>query len=269
MTYYPPLFLSHGAPNMALHDTPVRSFMSQLGSQFQKPKAIVICSAHFETKGTVVVTDPNPEMIYDFRGFESELYNFKYSADGEPNLAHKVLGLLEASNIDAVAKPERGFDHGVWVPLALAWPEADIPIVQISIDPDETPEYHYKLGRALSSLAHENIALIGSGNITHNLHAVFTRGTNADTDQKMKVYADEFLSWFNSQIDSGNSDMFLNYRENAPFSEENHPTDEHLLPIFFTLGVAGENYRAEKLHQSFTFDFLAMDAWGFHPQTSA
>ena len=266
MPIFPPLFLSHGAPNMALHDTPVRKFMRDLGSRHQRPDAIVSVSAHFETLGTAVVTDASPGMIYDFRGFESELYEMRYPAPGYPHLAVEIANLLESMGMEVAKLDHRGFDHGTWVPLSLVWPDADIPIVQVSIDPDESPEYHFKLGRALSTLPGRNIAVVGTGNITHNLPALFNKGSDPELDANIKKYVDEFLNWFDSELESGNPDKLLNYRNNAPFASENHPTDEHLLPIFVAMGAAGDGYGAQKIHASYEFDFLAMDAWEFTPQ---
>lgn len=265
MPTFPPLFLSHGAPNMGLRDLPVRDFLRNLSANYQKPDAIIAISAHFETKGTVVVTDPGPEMIYDFRGFESELYEQTYPAPGDPELADDVVALLKQAGLPISILEKRGFDHGTWVPLSLAYPDADIPIVQVSIDPDETPEFHYRLGQGLSALPSRNIAVIGTGNITHNLPALFQKGKDAHLDANIKHWVDEFLNWFDSELESGNVDNLLNYKEKAPFAAENHPTDEHLLPIYVALGAAGNKQKARKIHASYDFDFLAMDAWEFTP----
>lgn len=252
---------------MGLHDAPVRDFMRSLGKQYQKPEAIVVISAHFETNGTAVVTEPKPEMIYDFRGFEQELYEINYPASGAPALAHEVLKLVRKAGIAAVEIQQRGYDHGTWVPLSLAYPNADIPIVQVSIDPDETPEYHYRLGQALSCLSDRNIAIIGTGNITHNLPALFSKGRDLQLDKNIKGYVVDFLKWFDAQLESNHLENLLNYRSKAPFASENHPTDEHLLPIFVSLGAANGlspiKTKARKIHASYNFDFLAMDAWEF------
>ncbi len=266
--FFPPLFLSHGAPNMGLHDTPVREFILGVSERYQKPDAIVIVSAHFETNGTAVVSDETPEMIYDFRGFEPELQEVNYPAIGYPELAKEILGFFESAGIQAMDMPKRGYDHGAWVPLSLAYPKADIPIVQVSIDPNETPEYHYKLGQALSALPSRNIAIIGTGNITHNLQALFSKGRDVELDANIKRYIAEFLTWFDTQLESNHVENLLSYRNKAPFAVENHPTDEHLLPLFVALGAAnrnsGQKNKARKIHASYTFDLLAMDAWEFN-----
>ena len=266
MPTFPPLFLSHGAPNMGLRDLPVRDFMKTLSDNYQKPDAIISISAHFETKGTAVVSDPNPGMIYDFRGFENALYEQDYPAPGHPELAKEVAELISDTGRIVSVLSQRGFDHGTWVPLSLVYPDADIPIVQVSIDPDETPEFHYRLGQALSSLPQRNIAVIGTGNITHNLPALFQKGSDPHVDANIKEWVDVFLDWYGSQLESGSVDNLLNYKEKAPFAKENHPTDEHLLPIYVALGAAGEKQKARKIHASYDFDFLAMDAWEFAPQ---
>ncbi len=260
------LFLSHGAPNMGLHDTPVRQFMSGLGKKYPKPDVIVAVSAHFETAGAVVVADPKPEMIYDFRGFEAELHEAQYPAPGHPQLALQIADLLNAAEIPVQVIKKRGFDHGIWVPFSLAWPEADIPVVQVSIDPDETPQYHYRLGKALSTLPQQNILIVGTGNITHNLQALFSTDKSPQAIARVKHWVDEFLGWFDSELESGKSDNLLDYKQKAPFASENHPTDEHLLPIYVAMGAAGEHFSARKIHESFTYDFLAMDAWEFSSQ---
>lgn len=265
MQTFPPLFLSHGAPNMALHDTPVRQFMMTLGQEYQKPDAIVVASAHFETDDVCVVTDPNPEMIYDFRGFEPELYEMNYPAPGHTALADEVADLLETGGLNPKRLEKRGYDHGTWVPFSLVWPKADIPIVQVSISPDKSPDHHYRIGEALSGLPQRNIAVVGTGNITHNLQALFGKGRDAELDANIKSWVEKFLAWFDSEIESGNADNLMNYREEAPFAAENHPTDEHLLPIYVAMGAAGEEQKARKIHASYEFDFLAMDAWEFAP----
>lgn len=265
MPVFPPLFLSHGAPNMALKQSPVRSFMQAVARDYQKPDAIVSVSAHFETAGASVVTDPAPEMIYDFRGFEPVLYEVDYPAPGEPRLATEIADLIVDAGIEVTKLVKRGFDHGTWVPLSLVYPQADVPIVQLSIDPNEGPAYHYRLGQALTTLPSRNIAVIGTGNITHNLPALFSKGKDPHLDANIKAWVDEFLTWFGSELESGSVDNLLNYREKAPFAEENHPTDEHLLPIFVALGAAGPMQEARKIHASYDFEFLAMDAWEFKP----
>lgn len=152
--------------------------------------------------------------------------------------------------------------------MSLAYPTADVPIVQVSIDPDETPEYHYNIGKALASLPSRNIAIIGTGNITHNLPSLFNKGRDPELDANIKHYVADFLEWFDEQLISNHVENLLNYRSAAPFAVENHPTDEHLLPIFVALGAvngkSSKKNKARKIHASYAFDSLVMDAWEFN-----
>src|SRR5262249_22822610 len=151
-----------------------RHYLESIPTLVPTPTAIVVVSAHFETDGVAVVTDPSPGMIYDFRGFAPELYEMVYPAPGSTKLAETVFGLLEKAGLEPSRVAERGYDHGTWTPLMLAFPKADIPVVQVSIDPSRDAGWHYGLGRALSPLREEGVLLVGSGHITHNLGAFFS-----------------------------------------------------------------------------------------------
>ncbi|MEM7462051.1 MAG: class III extradiol ring-cleavage dioxygenase [Pseudomonadota bacterium] len=260
----PSIFISHGAPDIVLKDTPAREFLSELSAISGVPKAIVICSAHYETNGTAVVTDPNPEMIYDFGGFAPELSEMVYPAPGEPALAARVAQMLESSGIDVQTVEDRGFDHGVWTPLMLAFPGADIPIVQISVDPARDAQYHYALGAALAPLRDENILIVGSGHITHNLREVFAvmRGRPM-TDERLSEKVDAFTDWLSEQFSAGETNAILDWKNQAPFVAENHPTDEHLLPLFFAYGAGGEAAKSRRAHHSVEYGIFTNDSWVF------
>lgn len=265
MTSMPSVFVSHGGPNVVIEPSEAHDFLTGLGALLPRPKAIVIVSAHFETDGPVVVTDPHPAMIYDFGGFPQELYEKVYPAPGEPELAMRVANMLAGAGLRPRIAPERGFDHGTWNPLILAWPEADIPVVQVSIDPNRDAAYHYALGAALAPLRDEGILLLGSGHITHNLRAIFgsiRHGKNPDPELPGRIEA--FTEWFAEQFAKGDRDVILDWRNRAPFIAENHPTDEHLLPLFFAYGAAGEGARPERAHHSRQYGFFAWDSWFFH-----
>lgn len=260
----PSLFISHGGPNIVLEDTPARKYLQTLTELVGKPSAIVICSAHFETRGAAVVADPAPGMIYDFAGFPDELYKMVYSAPGDPALARRVAGLLEDHEIEHGIITERGYDHGTWTPLLLAFPQADIPVVQVSIDPARDANYHYRLGRALSPLKQENILIIGSGHITHNLREVFSmmRGGGAASPQMVEK-VDAFTGWIADKFAEQDHEALLEWAGNAPYARENHPTDEHLMPLFFAFGAGGSAASARRTHDSRQFGFFAFDSWMF------
>ncbi|MCB1495658.1 MAG: dioxygenase [Bauldia sp.] len=260
----PSLFISHGGPNIVLDDTEARDYLRGLEGLVGRPSAIVVMSAHFETRGPVVVGDPAPGMIYDFGGFPDELYRMVYPAPGSPELAARIKTMLDAAGIPTVVAPERGYDHGTWTPMMLAFPEADIPIVQLSIDPGRDAAYHHALGRALAPLREENVLLVGSGHITHNLRAVFNamrRGLAPDPEMADKV--DAFTGWFADAFAKGDRDAILHWKERAPFVTENHPTDEHLMPLFFAYGAGGEGAEAVRAHDSKQMGFFAFDSWLF------
>ncbi|MEP9371483.1 class III extradiol ring-cleavage dioxygenase [Mesorhizobium sp. KR1-2] len=265
MATMPTLFVSHGGPDIVIKDTPARHYLETVSNLVPRPKAIMVMSAHFETHGVTVVTDPKPEMIYDFRGFPAELYEMVYPAPGAPALAERVLSLLEDAGLSPARIGKRGYDHGTWTPMKLAFPDADIPIVQVSIDPNRDAAWHYAVGNALSPLREEGVLLVGSGHITHNLRAFFStmrQGMAVDPELPGKVRA--FTQWFAQKLAANDTQALLDWKRQAPFPADNHPTDEHLMPIFFAYGAAGASPRAERVHDSVDHGFFANDSYLFH-----
>jgi 4,5-DOPA dioxygenase extradiol len=264
MIQMPTLFVSHGGPNVVTDPSEARDYLKSLSGLLPRPRSIVIVSAHFETDGVVVVTDPAPDMIYDFRGFAPGLYQMVYPAPGDPALAARVVELLDRAGLAPCTLGKRGYDHGAWTPMLLAFPAADIPIVQVSIDPSRDADWHYRLGRALAPLREEGVLLVGSGHITHNLRAfmaVMRQGATPDPELVRKV--DEFTSWFADRIAAGDVEALLDWKNRAPYPAENHPTDEHLMPIFLALGAAGDGPRGERIHASKHLGFFAYDSYLF------
>jgi 4,5-DOPA dioxygenase extradiol len=264
MAHFPTLFISHGGPNIVTSDTPARHYLEGLATLVAKPSAIVIVSAHFETDGVSVVTDPHPEMIYDFRGFAPELYEMVYPSPGDAPLAETVLGLLDQAGLAPTRMPSRGYDHGAWTPLKLAFPAADIPIVQVSIDPSRDAQWHYAIGQALAPLRDRNVLMIGSGHITHNLRAYFSvMRAGIAPDPLLAGQVTAFTDWFAEKLEVGDTAALLDWKRQAPFPIENHPTDEHLMPIFFAYGAAGEGARGARTHASVDNGFFANDSYLF------
>ncbi|MGE0231956.1 MAG: class III extradiol ring-cleavage dioxygenase [Flavobacteriaceae bacterium] len=263
MTIQPTIFLSHGAPNLILHDSPARDFLIHMAEGLEKPDAIVTVSAHFETARPAVVADEHPEMIYDFGGFERELYQIVYPAPGSREIAEKVAAALGQAGLGPEIVGERGFDHGVWVPLKLIYPDAYIPVVQLSVQPGQSAAHHIRLGRALQALRRQNILVIGSGSFTHNLRAVFTAGGLAPVDAEVPAWVSDFADWMGEAIDQGDEEVLASYRERAPHAVRNHPTDEHLMPLYAAIGAAGKDWRATRLHSSHQYGALMLDAWRF------
>jgi 4,5-DOPA dioxygenase extradiol len=176
MTSLPGLFISHGAPTLAIEANPTSAFLRQLSAQFARPEAILCISAHWETQRPALSTARHPQTIHDFYGFPPELYHLTYPAPGSPQLAEQAADLLQKAGIEAKLDPLQGFDHGAWEPLMLMYPEADIPVVQLSVQPHLDPHHHFQMGQALAPLRHEGILILGSGSATHNLREL--RGRN-------------------------------------------------------------------------------------------
>lgn len=258
----PVLFISHGSPMLAIEDSPARKFLLGYGKEIGKPRAIVVASAHFGTSRPAVVGDAHPGMIYDFGGFPDALYHIVYPAPGDPVVAMKVAGLLQAAGLAPAVVTGRGFDHGAWVPLSLMYPDADVPVVQFAVQPHLGPAHHVALGRALVSLKDEGIVVIGSGSATHNLHEFF-HARHAPEEQAPEWVA-KFDAWVRAKVAEGAVDDLIHYRERAPFARENHPTEEHFLPLHVAVGAAGEGAKGELIHSSYANGVLSMDAYRFH-----
>jgi 4,5-DOPA dioxygenase extradiol len=173
MTKLPSLFLSHGSPNFILYDSDTRDFWRDIGVKLPRPSAILIMSAHFTTAQPAFEKGATPGMIYDFGGFEPELYQMTYPAPGAPALAEKAAGLVQAAGLAPVLSDGRGYDHGTWVPLKVIYPDADIPVATLSTQPNLGGAHHIALGQALAPLRDEGVLIVGSGGATHNLRAFF------------------------------------------------------------------------------------------------
>jgi len=262
----PALFLSHGSPDTVIADTQAADWLRHLAEQLPRPRAIVVASAHFEVSGGVAVSaDPKPETIHDFGGFAPELYAMRYPAPGEPELARRIASDLQAVGFAARAVDKRGFDHGVWVPLKLIYPEADIPVISVSVDPRQGPEHHFRLGQALAGLGADGVLVIGSGSFTHNLGEAFKALRTGNRTAAVPQWVRDFTGWMNDHLATHDLEALLDYRKSAPFAVENHPTDEHLLPLYVALGAAGEAGTASLIHDSAEFGVLAMSMWRFDP----
>jgi 4,5-DOPA dioxygenase extradiol len=256
---FPALFLSHGSPMLALTDSPARDFLRGLGKTLGKPSAIVVASAHWETEVPTFNSVAVNATIHDFYGFPPALYDILYQPPGAPELAAKAAKLLRQADLASAIDTERGLDHGAWVPLSLMYPAADIPVIQVGLQPDLSPRHYLRIGLALSALREENVLVIGSGSFTHNLSRL--RREPMDGPQPPDVVA--FSEWFDAALRGGEVEALLRYRQSAPFAERQHPTDEHLLPLFVALGAAGTQPAAERLHTSAMYSSLRMDAYAF------
>lgn len=251
----PALFVSHGAPDLLLSDVPARRFLAELGRALPRPRAVVVASAHWTTRAPAVGVAERPATIHDFGGFADELHAFEYAAPGDPALARDVTRRLGDAGVDAELV-ERGLDHGAWVPLALLYPRADVPVVPLALQPARGPRHHVELGRALADLRDEGVLVLASGSATHNLREL-------GAGDAAPEWVRSFDAWIAERVERGAVEELVAYRELAPHAARNHPTEEHLLPLFVALGAAGDGARGAKVHDSVTYGTLAMSAYRF------
>jgi 4,5-DOPA dioxygenase extradiol len=258
-TRFPALFVSHGAPTLALEPGPTRGFLAQLGAGIGRPKAILAISAHWETVAPAVSAAQQPETIHDFYGFPEALYAMRYPAPGAPELADKAVQLLAAAGLTAHAVADRGLDHGTWVPLMLMYPEADIPVTQLAVQTALGSAHHWRLGEALRPLRDEGVLIVGSGSVTHNLRE-FARHRY---DASPPSWVSEFNDWLHTTVVSTDREALVGYRARAPHAARNHPTEEHLLPLLVAAGAATPGSRPQRLHAAYTYGVIGMDAYRF------
>jgi 4,5-DOPA dioxygenase extradiol len=229
----PVFFIGHGDPMNALRDNAFTRALAAMGkSVHQKPKAIMVVSAHWLTRGTYVATTAMPETIYDFGGFPEELYRVAYPAPGAPDVAKEVMKLSPEVKPDA----EWGLDHGAWTVLKHMFPAADIPVFQLSVDYFKPMQYHFDLARALKPLREQGVLVIGSGNIVHNLRAFFGNPNDEPFD-----WAVEFDKWVKEKIERRDFQSLINYETEGAAAKLAVPTVDHYVPMLYSLSLAGEH----------------------------
>ena len=255
----PSLYISHGSPMTALQPGLVGPRLAELAAGLERPRAIVMASAHWLQRTPQVSAAAQPQTIHDFGGFPEALYQLHYPAPGAPELAQDVAQRLAAAGLQPGIDPQRGLDHGAWVPLRYLYPQADIPVLQVSIQPSLGPRHQFAMGRALAPLREQGVLLIGSGSITHNLHDWhhYEAGKEAP-------YVRPFIQWVEQKLHADDLQAMFDYRQQAPFAMQAHPTDEHLLPLYFAMGAAGsDRLGAQRIDAGIDMGFLAMDIYRF------
>ena len=249
------VFVSHGAPTLILEPGETGRMLADLARALPRPGAILVVSAHWDTRVPTVSLASFPETIHDFSGFPAELYAKQYPAPGAPGLADQVVELLQASGIFTQTHPDRGLDHGAWVPLSLMYPVADIPVTQLSIQSRHTPAQQFALGQALQPLHAQNILILASGAVTHNLSDFFT----GDRDVAPLSYVNLFADWVADQLAKEQSQTLLNYRMESREGSQAHPSEDHLMPLFVAAG-SGTGIPKRYVPET-TYGILAMDAY--------
>ncbi len=228
----PVLFVSHGAPTFALSPGRAGALLGALGRTLIKPSAIIVMSPHWMTPEVRIGAAMQPETIHDFSGFPDPLYSLQYRAPGAPELASKICTQLTSAGIAAALDAQVGRDHGAWVPLMHVFPAADIPVVQVSLPFSADADTALAIGRALAPLAIENVLIIGSGSLTHNLRNMRFHSSTVDSS------ASSFVAWIHDALHRGDTDAAAHALELAPNARASHPTSEHFLPLAFALGAA-------------------------------
>jgi 4,5-DOPA dioxygenase extradiol len=257
---YPTLFVPHGAPTFALRPGAAGAALTAMAASLPLPRAIVILSAHWDTAVPTVGFAERPETIHDFWGFPDELYEIRYPATGCREASEEVVAALKAAGLPVATDASRGLDHGAWVPLRLMFPDADVPVIPLSIQSHGGPQQAYQLGQALAPLAARGFLIIASGNLTHNLRDYQLAARNSG---QTPAYVRQFTDWLAEHLYSHDISALLDYRQQAPGGVQAHPSDEHLLPLYVALGAGGENAEATRFHAGIDDYVIAMDAFSF------
>jgi len=254
----PVMFVSHGAPTFALFPGVLGEQLRRLGRVIPKPRAVLVVSPHWMTSAVKVTRASAPATIHDFGGFPEALYEIQYRAPGEPSLADTAIKLLAEHGWSVHADERRGLDHGAWIPLLHLYPDADVPVIQVSMPTDLDETSAYALGQALAPLRAQGVLIVGSGSMTHNLHE-FRTGVFANE----ATYVTEFATWTRMTVVSGDHDRLLRIMEYAPHAHRAHPTSEHLLPLIVAASAGGAGAHVTPVDGGITHGVLSMDSFVF------
>jgi 4,5-DOPA dioxygenase extradiol len=254
----PAYFFAHGAPSIVLEDNDYTALLKSFAAQTPRPKAIVLFSAHWEHTTQSVGAAEQYGTIYDFGGFQDELYRMTYPAQGDRPLAEQVQALFAQHGIPSVMDEERGLDHGAWAVLKLLYPDVDVPVVALSVNRHLSHEQQYEIGKALSALREQDVLIIGSGGTVHNLRRLNWRADGIDE------WAETFDNWLQSKLEAWDTASLFQYRELAPYAQEAVPTSEHFIPLLLAMGAGDATRQAKLLHRSYQYGNLSLSCWQFN-----
>ncbi|HZH43911.1 MAG TPA: class III extradiol ring-cleavage dioxygenase [Lysobacter sp.] len=253
----PSLFISHGAPTFALEPGRAGPQLTALGARLPRPRALLVLSPHWRTRGLTLTGAERPPTIHDFGGFPAPLYALRYPAPGDPALAAEIAADLTRQGLPAGIDPARGLDHGTWVPLLHLYPAADIPVLQLSMPYTLDSVDAHALGAALAAWRARGVLVVGSGSLTHNLSDL------RPEPDAVAPYVREFAAWIERAVRHGDASALVDALRRAPHGTRAHPTDEHYLPLPFAAGAAGRWARAEVLDGGFSHGAISMHAFVF------
>ncbi|OGB19885.1 MAG: dioxygenase [Burkholderiales bacterium RIFCSPHIGHO2_12_FULL_67_38] len=259
MPRLPTLFISHGSPTFAIEPGLAGPALTALGKTLPRPKAVLVVSPHWMTREPRVSTSAAPQTVHDFGGFPPALYQLQYPAPGAPAVAQRAVEVLRAAGWAVEAAPQQGLDHGAWVPLLYLFPQADVPVFQVSLPARLDGARAYAFGQALAPLAEEGVLIIGSGSLTHNLHEVRFDAPDA----RAETYAAEFVAWIHQTLGQRDHARLQQTMAVAPHAQRAHPTAEHLWPLMVAAGAAGAEAPATRIEGGITHGVLSMDAYLF------
>ncbi len=254
----PCLFVGHGGPDIILEENEYTEFLKGYRNTINKPKAIIIFSAHWENKTQCIGAAEHYEMIYDFYGFPKELYKIKYDCFSDKELALKVQNLFKINNIESKVNYKRGIDHGAWTILNMMYPEAKVPVLTMSVNTELSNEEQYEIGKALESLRQDDVLIICSGGIVHNLRRLRNSSEN-DVDS----WAYNFNQWIKEKVYEWDLNQIFNYEKNAPSSQLAVPRNEHFIPLLIAMGAGHSNKKPNLMKSIYQYGNLSLDFWEF------
>jgi 4,5-DOPA dioxygenase extradiol len=248
-TLLPVVFFAHGSPMNAVADNAYTKALAAYGSAFPRPRALVVISAHWLTHGTFITAHSHPKQIYDFYGFPDELYEVQYSPAGLPSVAAMIHETVPEIKMD----PERGIDHAGWVVAKHLFPQENVPLLEISLDVDKSPEEHFAFAKSLRKCRNENVFFAGSGNLVHNLGEI-------DYEENAEPYswAEKANEWFEERITGDNSAELVEYEKYLPDHRRVFPANDHYLPSLYILGMKNKDEKNRLIHNSIQNGSISM-----------
>lgn len=251
---FPTLFISHGAPNIILGNSKSKTNIKKFARTLKKPEFIIIFSAHYVNNDLKIINPITKDLMYDFYGFEKELYEFEYEIKSDVKISEEIINIFKKNLINiSIDKQRKSYDHGVWTTLAMMFDKLDIPIIQLSIPFSFSPKKLIKVGEILQKFKHKAL-VIGSGGITHNL-------SDISASTKIKDYAYDFNEYINNVLKSGDEEKLIDSLKHKDFSK-NHPSVEHFSPLFISYGNA-VNKKAISFNKEFIYSNISMDCFAF------